>query len=224
MKPIRVFVGYDEREAIGFSVFCHSLLARASRPVSIIPLAAMGLPVGSNAFTLSRFLVPYLCEWHGSAIFLDGSDMLCDGDIAELDALFSPAFAVQCVKHPDYTTRHPMKYRGTPMQCDNRNYPRKNWMSAAIFNCEHPAWAGLTPDNLERRGALASLQLANVPDAAIGELPAKWNCLIDEGQESEGAKVLHWTAGIPAFPMYRSAPGARDWWAEHDRMNAAKAA
>jgi len=224
MTPIRVFVGYDEREAIGFSVFCHSLLARASRPVSIIPLTSMGLPVGSNAFSLSRFLVPYLCEWRGHAIFLDGSDMLCEGDIAELDALFNPLMAVQCVQHPEYETRHPVKYRGTAMQCVNRNYARKNWMSAAIFNNEHRAWVGLTPENLEKRGILPSLQLVNVPDDAIGDLPAKWNVLIDEGQESEGAKLLHFSSGIPAFPLYRTTRGSREWFRELDAMMAAQKA
>jgi hypothetical protein len=30
--------------------------------------------------------------------------------------------------------------------------------------------------------------------------------------------VLHWTAGIPAFPHYAKAPGAEAWFAERDRM------
>ena len=35
---IRVFIGYDPREALAFSVLAYSIHARASRPVSIAPI------------------------------------------------------------------------------------------------------------------------------------------------------------------------------------------
>ena len=38
MTPIRLFIGYDTREAIAFSVLAHSIHARASQPVSITPV------------------------------------------------------------------------------------------------------------------------------------------------------------------------------------------
>ena len=41
-------------------------------------------PCQSTEFTYTRFLVPYLCGYQGKAIFID-CDMLCLGDIAELD-------------------------------------------------------------------------------------------------------------------------------------------
>jgi primosomal protein N'' len=55
--------------------------------VAVHRLDACGLPQGSNAFTLSRFLVPWFMGFQGRAIFADGADMLCLGDIAELAAL-----------------------------------------------------------------------------------------------------------------------------------------
>ena len=91
---IRLFAGYETREAVGFHVFAHSVIERASKPIVITPLSAMSMPQGSNAFTLSRFLVPWLCGFKGHAIFADASDMLCLADIAELDALFDPNYAV----------------------------------------------------------------------------------------------------------------------------------
>jgi hypothetical protein len=202
---IHLFCGYDRREAIGFHVFVHSVLARTSAPISIVPLAAMGLPEGSNAFTQSRFLVPRLMKYQGHAIFADASDMLALGDVAELDALFDPRFAIQVVKHPDYRTMHKTKYRGTAMECPNSNYPRKNWASVCIFNAEHPAW-----QQVDAAG-FSLLELRFLPDELIGELPAEWNRLADEGQPVDGAKVLHWTAGVPAFEHYRDAPGAQRW-------------
>jgi hypothetical protein len=217
---IKLFAGFDHREAIGFAVFSHSVITRATKPVSITPLAAMGLPQGSNAFTLSRFLVPWLCGFKGHAIFCDASDMLMLGDVAELDSLFDPQYAVQVVKHPDYKTKHRTKYRGTDMECPNTDYPRKNWMSVAIFNCEHWAWHGFTPEYLDRGAdARVELQLANCLDEDVGELPDSWNRLVDEGQQVEGAKLLHWTAGIPGFEQYADAAGADLWNKERKAMN-----
>ncbi len=137
---IHLFCGYDRREGVGFQVFVRSVIERASQPVAIYPLSSMGLPEGSNAFTLSRFLVAQLMGFKGHAIFADASDMLMLADVAELDALFDPQYAVQVVKHPQYKSRHKLKYRGTSMECPNTNYDRKNWASLQIVNAEHPAW------------------------------------------------------------------------------------
>lgn len=222
---IRLFCGYDEREAIGLHVFVHSVLEHASQPVQIIPLAARGMPQGSNAFTYSRFLVPHLCDFKGHAIFMDASDMLMRADVAELDALFDPAFAVQCVQHPTYKTRHPIKYRGTSMQCPNRDYARKNWTSVMIMNCEHSYWRPLDSRTLQSVAGLSLLQLGglrladtNREPREVDSLPDKWNRLVDEGQSVDGAAVLHYTAGIPAFPAYRTTPGADEWLRTADRM------
>lgn len=210
---IRLFCGHDDREAVGFHVFVQSVIRRATSPVSITPLASMGLPVGSNNFTLSRFLVPYLMGYTGHAIFADASDMLMLGDVAELDSLFDPQFSVQVVKHPDYKTRHPRKYVGTQMECANRDYARKNWASLMIVNCAHPDWRGVDP---KRESPLDLLQLNHC--ANIGELPNEWNRLVDEGQATDGAKIMHWTAGIPSFDHYKDAPGADAWRAELARI------
>lgn len=209
---IHIFCGYDRREAIGFHVFVHSVIARTSAPVSIVPLAAMGLPEGSNAFTQSRFLVPKLMRYSGHAIFADASDMLAMENIAELDALFDPRFAIQVVKHADYKTRHKTKYRGTAMECPNMNYPRKNWASVCIFNCEHPAWQLVDASDPSLIG------LKFLPDDLIGELPAEWNRLVDEGHSTAEAKILHWTAGVPAFEAYRDAPAAEAWHSAKRQM------
>jgi hypothetical protein len=140
---INLFCGWDKREADGFHVFTHSVITRATQPVSIVPIAGMGMQQGSNAFTLSRFMVPWLMGYQGHAIFCDASDMLMLGDIADLDALFDDRYAVQVVKHPDYRTKHKTKYRGTDMECPNMDYNRKNWASVMLMNCEHPAWQNL---------------------------------------------------------------------------------
>lgn len=214
---INIFCGYDERESIGFAVFCHSLITRATKPVCITPLSEMGLPEGSNNFTVSRFMVPELMRYKGRAIFCDASDMLVQADIAELDALFDDRYAVQVVKHQNYKTRHKTKYRGTSMECPNRDYSRKNWASVMLFNCAHPAWQNIGSETLPSLGFMPCLQLDNCGDA-IGSLPDEWNRLVDEGHPVDGAKILHWTAGIPAFEAYADAPGSYLWNRERLRM------
>lgn len=214
---INLFCGYDQREAIGWHVFVASVLDRASRQVAIHRLDACGLPQGSNAFTMSRFLVPWLMGYTGRAIFADAADMLMVDDVAKLDALFDSTRAVQVVRHA-YKTRNPRKYIGTDMEAENRDYQRKNWASLMIINCRHMAWRNITPQSLATAAPLDMLQLRGFTEDQIGTLPGRWNRLVDEGQPVEGASVMHWTAGIPAFPHYRNAPGAAAWWTEHDRM------
>lgn len=212
---IHLFCGYDAREAVGFHTFVASVIQRATVPVAIHPLDAKGLPQGTNTFTFSRFLVPWLMGFKGRAIFMDACDMLLLEDIAKLDDLFTPGKAVQVVRH-DYQTRNPVKYVGTPMQSPNLDYPRKNWASVMLMDCGHPAWAGMTPGRIEQFRDIPTrlLGLKFMQDADIGWLPDSWNRLVDEGQPVEGAKVLHWTAGIPAFTHYRNAPGADLWHAQ----------
>ena len=218
MKSISLFAGYDPREKIGFHVFAESVISRASRLVSITPLAQCGLDSGSNAFTLSRFLVPYICGFKGHAIFVDGSDMLCLSDIAELDSLFDDRYAVQVVKHPTYTSKHERKYVGTSMECAQSNYDRKNWVSCMLLNNAHPAWSAATPDLISRTKPIDLLQLSNLQPGEIGDIPAEWNVLVDEGQESDGAKILHWSSGLPFFSHYQNTERSRDWWDARYKM------
>jgi len=214
---IRLFLGYDEREKEGFDVFLRSVYDRSSERILPTRVDSFGLPEGTNAFTLSRFLVPQMCGHEGHAIFLDASDMLCVADIAELDALFDPRYAVQVVKH-HYKTRNPRKYIGTDMECPNVDYERKNWASVMIINCEHPAWQGLTRNVLEMAPFVHTLRLGFIAPEDIGELPNEWNRIVDEGQPVEGAKIIHWTAGAPFMEHYRDVPGADLWFAERAKL------
>jgi len=205
---IKVFAGYDPREAIGFHVFVQSLLDHASVPVEIIPLFGNQRD-GTNSFIYERFMVPHRCGFKGTAIFLDGADMLMRADIAELAALADPHKAVQVVKH-DYKTRHPRKYIGTALEADNRSYARKNWSSAIIWNCAHYANRFLTPENVAEATGADLHRFAHLPDALIGELPAEWNCLIGE-QDQPDPKIAHFTLGIPAMQHYQDCQFASEW-------------
>lgn len=215
---IRVFVGFDPREAVAYHTFCQSVLERASLPVSFTPLALNALAGyrethtdGSNAFIYSRFLTPYLCGFDGWALFADG-DMICRADIAELWALRDPRHAVQVVKH-DYQTKAAQKYLGNK----NENYPRKNWSSVMLFNCDHPKHRLLTPEFLQRTTGKFLHRFEWLDDADIGALPRVWNWLTTEYEDNYDAKLLHYTLGTPCFKDYENAEMADEWHAARAR-------
>lgn len=204
---IRLFIGYDAREAIGTWVFLQSLRETTKTPVSVTIIGSESKERdGTNAFIFSRFLIPELCNYDGHAIFMDGADMLLRADLAGLWALRSAESAVQVVKH-DYKTKHPRKYVGTELEDGNVDYPRKNWSSVVLWNCGHPAHRALEAAApgafLHRFGWLAG--------EAIGELPKEWNHLVGEYEPNPNAKVAHFTLGVPGFSHYANSEFADEW-------------
>lgn len=208
-----VFFGHDDRIRVGTTAFLSSVIEHASEPLSITPItrrACGGVPEGSNAFTFRRFLVPSMMSFTGLALYVDGSDMLCRSDICEIFRAADWYSAVQVVKH-DYQTRNARKYRGTAMESDNADYPRKQWASVMLINCAHYAWRKVTPEFIAKADPMELLQLRFISDDRIGELPAQWNWLVDEHGENEDSKILHFTAGVPAMPAHSDAPMAAEW-------------
>lgn len=215
MEQIRIFVGFDQREAVAYHTFCQSVIDHASRPVSFTPLTTKALGFdgqrdGSNAFIYSRFLVPYLCGFNGWAIFADG-DMICQADIAELWDMRDPYLAVQVVKH-DYKTKHPVKYLGNV----NQDYPRKNWSSVILWNCRHFANRRLSPSKVASMANSELHRFSWIDEDRIGSLPLEWNWLCGEYPEA-GAKLLHYTIGTPCFPDYARSPQSRAWHETYKR-------
>jgi lipopolysaccharide biosynthesis glycosyltransferase len=215
MKPIPIFVGYDPREAIAYHTCVNSIIRHASKPVSIIPLALNLLEDytethtdGSNQFIYSRFLVPYLTDFQGHAIFIDG-DMIVTGDIVELWNMRSSFLDVQVVKH-DYKTTMSTKYLGNK----NEDYPRKNWSSVILWNCSSFPNRKLTPEFIMKSTGADLHRFTWIEDSRIGELPIEWNWLPDEYGSNVNAKLLHYTLGTPCFHEFATTPQADVWHKE----------
>jgi lipopolysaccharide biosynthesis glycosyltransferase len=212
MKTIPIFVGYDPREAIAYHVCVNSIIRHASQPVSIIPLSLNLLADykethtdGSNHFIYSRFLVPYIMNFRGHAIFIDG-DMILQDDIIKLWELRDCCVDVQVVKH-DYKTKMSKKYLGN----DNQDYPRKNWSSVILWNCGNYPNRKLTPEYIMKSSGAHLHRFAWLNDSRIGELPIEWNWLPDEFGENVNAKLLHYTLGAPCFEEFKDTPMATEW-------------
>ena len=216
MKPIPVFVGYDPREAVAYHTCANSIIRHASRPVAIVPLALNLFEDyeethtdGSNHFIYSRFLVPHLMEYSGHAIFIDG-DMIVRSDIVELWEQRDVTKDVQIVKH-DYRTRMTEKYLGAK----NEDYPRKNWSSVILWNCNSFPNRRLTPDFVQQSSGSFLHRFTWLDDERIGELPREWNWLPDEYGPNPDAKLLHYTLGTPCFHEFATTPMADEWHREH---------
>jgi lipopolysaccharide biosynthesis glycosyltransferase len=212
---IRIFIGYDPREAIAYHVCVNSLIRRSSAPIAVTPLALRNLSGyterhadGSNQFIYSRFLVPHLSDYSGWAIFMDG-DMLLREDIRHLWALRDDAKAALVVKH-DYRTKLKEKYLGAK----NEDYPRKNWSSVILWNCAHTANRVLTPEFIEQATGAQLHRFSWLDDSLIGALPIEWNWLPDEFGPNPQARLLHWTLGTPCFQEFADAPMAGEWHRE----------
>jgi lipopolysaccharide biosynthesis glycosyltransferase len=197
---INIFIGYDHREAIAYHVCSNSIIRQSTKPVSITPLALKNLQDyeekhtdGSNQFIYSRFLVPHLMNYKGWAIFMDG-DMLVRDDINKLWELRDESKAVMVVKH-DYKTKMTEKYLGSK----NENYPRKNWSSVILWNCNHPANKVVTPEFVQNATGAQVHRFSWLSDEIIGELPKEWNWLDMEYDHNPTAKLVHYTLGTPCF-------------------------
>ena len=208
-------------EPVAYAVFCQSVIEHSSIPVSFTPMALNTLSEytethkdGSNAFIYSRFLVPYLCDFKGMALWVDG-DMIVRSDIAELLWEFQQDEAVKVVKH-HYQTKHPIKYLGAK----NEDYPKKNWSSVMLWNCGHHLNKQLTPRFvMEKDGKyLHMFQWLNYPEEQVGKLDETWNWLETEYKYNPDAKLVHHTLGTPCFKDYQNTDYSQEWWETYQRM------
>ena len=217
---IKVFIGFDPREAVAFNVLAHSINARSSLPVSMSPLMLSQLggvfrrerhPLQSTDFSFSRFLTPYLSGYRGWSIFMD-CDMLVLDDIEKLYALRDERYAVMVVKH-DHVPKETRKFLDQPQTA----YQKKNWSSVMLFN--NAQCRALTPDYVNTASGLELHQfkwLAN--DELIGEIPARWNHLVGYNAPNRDVSLVHYTLGGPYFQEYRDCEYADEWRAARQDM------
>ena len=226
MKTLKIFIGYDPKEAVAFHVLSHSLLERSSKPISIVPINLGNLKNlysrqhdqrQSNEFSFSRFLVPYLCDYEGFGVYMD-CDMLALGDISTVLEDIDEKHAVSVVQH-DYESKVKVKYLGNKQY----SYPRKNWSSFIVWNCAHASNNVVNPGFIGEAEAATLHRFLWLKDKEIGELAVKWNWLVGEyDNPKEDIKVLHWTLGGPYFNDYSNTEFSDEWRREFESMTFCK--
>ena len=210
---IRVFIGYDPNETVAYHVLAQSIMEHSSVPVSITPLKRSMLPEytrprasnESTEFSMTRFLVPHLCNYEGYAIFMD-CDMLCMADIEELWRYRSGA-AVSVAKHV-YVPKTETKFLGQ----EQTKYEKKNWSSVMLFN--NKFCRRLTPEYVNTASGLDLHQFKWLnDDDRIGSIPLEWNYLVGEyDQFIVEPKLIHYTLGGPYFKATEECEYAKEWF------------
>lgn len=218
-----VFIGWDPREALAWTIAEASMRKHLARPVEINALRLDNL-IATGLYTrptetrdgklwdviseapmatehaCARFLVKELAG-SGWALFVDG-DILVRADINELFDSLDPAKALYCVQH-EHAPATTLKMDG---QVQTR-YARKNWSSVMAINCDHRANAALTVEMVNTLPGRDLHRFCWLSDELIGALDPMWNYLVPPIDP----KIAHFTEGVPDMPGYEGQPFASEW-------------
>jgi len=229
-----VFIGWDNREAIG-SIVCKFTILKNSQDTDLSIqyinqkqlrkeklyyrksftnangqyFDSIDNKPFSTEFSFSRFLVPEMCrhqQLDGWALFLDG-DIVVNEDINKLFDLADEKYAVMCVKFnwlPD---------KGDKQKMDGMiqtRYNKKLWSSMMLFNLNHPAVKKLDHIAVNQQTGSYLHKFQWVNDKAIGSLPESWNYVPGV---SSGNKInaIHYTKGGPWFEEYKECEYGEVW-------------
>lgn len=226
---MKVYIGFDSRQNYSEyydKVFnapymvCYQSIRKYNKNIEIKPIILDDLikkgyyyrdvdPLASTEFTYSRFLVPFLNDYKGIAVFCD-SDFLWNCDIEELLEFYDETDAVSCVQH-DYTPTSTTKMDGL----QQTTYPRKNWSSLMMFNCEHPDTQKLSVEvvNTESPKYLHRMSWAS----SIGSIPLTYNYLEGDYEYMENPKAIHFTNGGPWYETWNGDYGD-EWIKVYDEL------
>lgn len=184
-EPFRIFIGYDARQPVSYTVLQHSIIKNLRRPASIAPLVIEAMPMGRTGltpFTFSRFCVPYLSNYQGWALFLD-ADMMARCDVTDIFDYCDDAHDVIAVD----TT------------------PKFERAAVILFN--NARCGALTLDEIRVSDGLHKLGWGVSPKW-IG---TEWNHLVGYDAPRADAKIVHFTQGVPAYPETKDCEYSGEW-------------
>ncbi len=198
-----VFIGFDSKEEIA-SLICEYSIKKYSKNkikinhLKLEELRKKGLykrthdNLSSTEFTFSRFLVPFLMNYEGWAVFCD-SDFLWIDDINKLFSLKDNKFAVMCVHH-EYEPKNIQKKIGAKQLL----YPRKNWSSMVLWNCGHPSNKKVNLELVNNETGKYLHRFGWLKNNEIGQIGIEWNWLVGwYDNEKIKPKAIHFTEGGP---------------------------
>lgn len=170
----------------------------------------------STEFSHTRFLIPYLQNYKGWALFMD-CDMIFLSDVKDLFKLCDDRYAIMCVKHNHNPVPNTNKMDGRAQL----QYYRKNWSSFVLWNCEHQANRRLTPEKINFMSGTDLHGFSWLDDNEIGSIQFRYNYISGISPKmpaGEAPYVIHYTDGGPWFEECRDVPYASKWVDEYNRM------
>lgn len=209
-----IYIGYDSKQPEAYEV-CKESILRYNRSHVIKPLIRSELEEQgvywrpfqneSTEFAFTRFLVPYLSDYQGYALFCD-SDFMWRCDPAELFDFMDIEWmdnrlGVYCVQHPAFLPPN-TKMNGKL----NLDYRRKYWSSLMLFNNRHCKELTKAAVNQAPAGFLHEMLWAD----GIGSLPAEYNAMINYYQ-FKNPKAVHFTDGGPWHGINDNEEYSQEW-------------
>ena len=204
MKDNNIYIGFDSKESIASDICEFSLKKNSEKKIIVNHIKIEEMKsrkiysrdtdkLGSTEFTFTRFLVPYLQNYKGWALFCD-SDFLWLDDVNKLFSNVKDEFAIMCVHHDYKPTNNKKK-----LLSSQQIYPRKNWSSLVLWNCAHPSNKSVTPNLINTKDGKFMHRFGWLKDDEIGQIHYEWNWLINWYKEPEDGKpkALHFTEGGP---------------------------
>lgn len=234
-KAPSIWIGFDPREAAAFAVARSSARRHLTQKIPIFGLvlsdlqakelytrpleyrrSAVDRPIMWDTISdapmatqhaCARFLVRELAGG-GWAMFCDG-DVLFRGNVARLFDSLDPKVPLYCVKHGT------QKEIQTKMDGQIQTaYPKKNWSSVFILNCDHEANRGLTLDLINSVPGRDLHRFCWLDESEICALGQEWNYLVGESPRCDDVKIAHFTLGVPDMPGYENCEFSDEWRAE----------
>ena len=217
MSDLKVFIGYDPREVDAYLV-AKASIKHYNPKISVTPIVQSHLRnlgvysrlpdiTASTEFSLTRFFVPYLMDYQGTGLFMD-CDVLVTRNVEEILVDIEESLPVHCVKHPEYVPKTNWKMDGKQQQ----SYPKKNWSSVMLFNCEHPLIVkNLSIANLNTKPP-SYLHRMEWAENSIGSLNITWNYLVGYYKILETPAIIHYTDGGPWFDEYKGCEFSELWF------------
>ena len=96
---------------------------------------------------------------------------------------------------------------------ENKTYPRKNWSSLMVFNCNKLQHLEKAYLDKASPSLLHELRWAY----NIGEIPMEYNCLVGH-YKCNNARALHYTNGGPWFDQYKNSESSVPWWKIYESL------
>lgn len=202
---ITLYIGYDSSnygQELAFEV-CKRSILRFNKNINIVKLDKKDLQNkkiylrtndndASTEFTYTRFLIPFLNNYEGYAIFCD-SDFIWRCNLNDIKQFFNKAKAVSCVQHEYKKCNNNLKMDGLKQEW----YPRKNWSSLMIFNCSHPDCKNLSINTIANQTPKWLHRMEWTTDNNIGSIPKTYNYLLGYYNDIDEPKAVHLTDGGP---------------------------
>lgn len=218
-EKLTVYIGYDSSnygQRLAYDV-CERSIRKFNSKIVIKKIDRKDLiekniftrkeNTGSTEFTYTRFLVPFLNDYKGWALFCD-SDFVWDCNILDVyEKYANDKFAVSCVKHDFTNCNSNTKMDGKKQEF----YPRKNWSSLMLFNCSHDSVKNLTPESVSNETPQWLHRMKWCNDNEIGEIDKSYNYLVGYYNDRENVNAYHFTDGGPWYPGYENVDFSEKW-------------